>query len=117
MLIFVLNNTTTIGAITFILNTVVIWAIVKTKEWENRSSKLILIGSCYSVFGSVVISTLSTVYMAYNGMIECMLTIAMLTPTLFSIFALQNFISVIAFDRLMRVIYLQNYTTKFNACK
>ena len=34
-----------IGVITFILNTIVIWAIVKTKEWENPSSKLILIGS------------------------------------------------------------------------
>ena len=107
----------TVGTIAFVLNTILIWCIVKTKEWENQSSKLILIDSFYGLFGSLVISISSPVYITYNDIIPCPIKITMMAFQVFCVFIIAFFVTVIAFDRLMRVVYLQNYPTKFNTCK
>ena len=93
-------------------NAAVAYWICKTEQYENQSTRLILYLSTVDIFGELVINGVSALYMLWYERFSCMclLTMHMLVNGVISISFL--LIVAIAFDRMMKVRYLNEYSSK-----
>ena len=104
-----------LGLVSLFLNVTVIWAIVKTRVWRQQSTKLIFIASVIDVASCFLCNTSVSIYISLSEQIPCHVKFAMMVCVIFLVFALFFTIGVIAFDRLMHVIFLNDYAVKFTA--
>ena len=103
------------GIISLLSNSLVVLAIIKTRVWENQSTRLILILSVYDVFDSIITNTSLALYISLSENLSCHIKISMVGVSIFLTNSIFSMVAVISFDRLMRVTWMQNYSTRFNA--
>ncbi|XP_066911901.1 5-hydroxytryptamine receptor 1D-like [Clytia hemisphaerica] len=104
-----------LGVIGVLSNTLVIWLVTKTRQLSNQSTRLIFILSFYDLFHSVIANTGHALYIGQSENLPCIAKGVILIMNIFLVSSQFTLITVIAFDRLMRVLWIQEYSTKFNA--
>ena len=93
-------------------NAVVAYLIYKTRQYENQSTRLIMYLSTVDIFGELIINGVYVLYMFLYERFNCVfiLTMHMLVNSVISIFFL--LLVGIAFDRMMKIRYLNEYGSK-----
>lgn len=103
-----------IGTVSFIINSLVMCVIIKTKQLKNQSTRLIFISSLNDVLSFIYSNLSFSVLIMFAEHLSCPLKIALIAGSLFSNLVTLYLICMIAFDRMLHVILLQNYSSTFN---
>ena len=97
-----------------LVNLFALYLIVKTREWRNQSTRLVLIVSTIDIGNSLITNTWLTIYIIINKFIDCQVKILMNAFCHIFIYGSSYMFSVIALDWFLRIVFLQDYQTKFN---
>ena len=109
--IFLLAFNCVVAILNFTLNSLVIFMIIKTKQYHNKSVLLVLILSCSDVITALISQPL-IVYMLYVKSfynISCNLSITLQFIFFFSPYFSVFTIAFIVYDRYLRITYLNKY--------
>ena len=109
--IFLLLLNSVIGVLNLTLNLFVIYIIVKTRQYYNKSVALVLILSCSDVITAIVCQPL-IVYVLYIKSfysLSCSLSIIVQYVFYFSPYFSVFTIAFIVFDRYVRITYIHKY--------
>ena len=106
-----------LGVIGVLSNSLVVLMVIKTRQLSNQSTKLIFILSVYDLFHSVIANTGHALYIGQSENLPCVAKGIIFLGNMFLVSSQLTMIAVIAFDRLMRVVWMQEYSTRFNASR
>ena len=97
----------------FPINVLVIYMILSTKQQGNQSTRLILYGSIIDSFGSLLYNSIYIVYMRNYEHLSCTILFVLNALASLSMLGTAGISLFIAFDRYIRIRYLNDYTLVF----
>ena len=100
-----------------VLNTLVIYFIIKLRQFENQSTLLIFILSCIESFASAYRNTLYLLFLWRYRALHCLSIFILKTFAHLVNYGSSFLICLISFDRMIRLFYLNNYRTTFTRNK
>ena len=95
-----------------LLNSFVILIIAKTKQYQNQSIKLIMLLSGVDLFNSLT-NVLHVGLLLWFRKVSCIATVLFYFISLLAIYSSAFVVSLVGLDRYLRVLYLNDYQTKF----
>ena len=96
----------TLGIIGALVNGLVVCLVYKTRQLTNQSTKLIFTLSIYDSLHSIVTNLGHSVYIGQSEILPCFVKQIIFLVNAFLVASQFTMIDVIAFDRLMRVVWV-----------
>ena len=95
--------------VSFTFNSLVVYFIAITNQWDNQSTRLICLISVFDIMASIIINGSCIIYMTVYHLLKC--TTLKFIHSLVILISYSSFymIAFIGFDRYMRVKYLNEY--------
>eukprot|EP00111_Clytia_hemisphaerica_P024754 TCONS_00072947-protein len=103
-----------LGFIGLPTNGLAAYLIIKTRQFENQSTRLVMYLSIFDGIGSIIINGASAMYMLAYEEIDCVILLVVHGIVNLSIFCCFSIIVLIGFDRLLRILYLNDYSLVFS---
>lgn len=91
-------------------NSVVVYCIIKTRQWKSQSTFLVLIASVCDVLSCLTSDVWHMLYIAYVNVMSCRLRIAVSAFNHLWVHGAAYCFCMISIDRYFRVKYLQSYS-------
>ena len=97
----------------FPVNVLVICLIFATNQHENQSTRLILYASILDSFGAISYNSIYIIYMMHYEQLSCTVILLLNSVASYSIIGSAFLAVMVAFDRFIRIKYLNDYQIMF----
>ena len=99
------------------LNSLVLYVILKTRQWKNQSVRLIFFVSCADILWAWLGNVTHAIYVLVCQLLTCQIRVIILAITNMATYTSLDFIVVVGLDRFLHIYYLNDYAIKFSPAR
>lgn len=100
------------------LNSLVLYVITKTRQWNNQSVRLIFFVSCADILWAWLGNVTHAIYVLVCHLLStCQIRVFILAVTNMATYTSLDFIVLVGLDRFLHIYYLNDYNSKFSPAR